>query len=178
MAIGQATRKGALATCLSFPSTRSSTRILGRKRVAVPPTPASPGPHSPVRSLRKQRSTRLQMNDGASLLESLPEDVLINVLCKVNHSDLKQLILVSKPNNTNIGCSTLFLQTIVAKERHFAYATPSAKSCFRDEQDDEQQWAPRQRRVAGRSRFGGKDLEGIAVNLAAAFDSLLSESEA
>ncbi|GJN11370.1 hypothetical protein PR202_ga29556 [Eleusine coracana subsp. coracana] len=169
MAIGQATRKGALATCLSFPSTRSSTRILGRKRVAVPPTPASPGPHSPVRSLRKQRSTRLQMNDGASILESLPEDLLINVLCKVNHSDLKQLILVSKPVSK---------ATIVAQEQHFAYATPSAKSSFRDDQDNDHQWAPRQRRVAGRSRFGGKDLEGIAVNLAAAFDSLLSESEA
>lgn len=80
-------------------------------------------------------------------------------------------------NNTNAGSWTLFLQTIVAKELHFAFATPSAKVGFRDEEcddDDERQWAPKQRRVAG--HLGGKDLAGIAVNLAAAFDSLISES--
>jgi hypothetical protein len=78
MAIGQGcTRKGALATCLSFPTTRSSTRTLGRKRVGVPPAPAGTGPHSPVRTLRKQRSTRQHMDDTVSLLESLPEDVLV-----------------------------------------------------------------------------------------------------
>ncbi|TVU38416.1 hypothetical protein EJB05_11799 [Eragrostis curvula] len=171
MAIGQAcTRKGALTTCLSFPSTRSSTRILGRKRVAVSPAPASPGPHSPVRALRKQRSTKLHMDDAVSLLESLPEDVLIKVLCKVNHSDLKQLLLVSKPVSE---------ATIVAKELHFAFATPSSKAGFRDEEcseDDERHWAPKQRRGAGRSRLSGKDMAGVATNLAAAFDSLLSEA--
>nr|UDP26502.1 F-box protein [Cynodon dactylon] len=169
MAIGSP-RKGALATCLSFPGTRSSTRILGRKRVAVPPTPASPAPHSPVRPLRKQRSTRLHKDGAVSLLESLPEDVLIKVLCKVSHGDLGQLLLVSKPVRE---------ATIVAKELHFSFATPSAKVGFRYEEcsdDDERQWAPyKQRKVAG--HLGGKDLAGIAVNLAAAFDSLMTESQ-
>lgn len=95
MAIGQAKTKSSLSTSLSFSC--SSTRILGRKRVAVSPAPPpSGGPHSPVRTLRKQRSTRLHMDDAVSLLESLPQDVLIKVLCKVNHSDLRPLLLVSK----------------------------------------------------------------------------------
>jgi len=174
MAIGQGctSKGGALATCLSFPTTRSSTRTLGRKRVAVPPAPAGTGPHSPVRTLRKQRSTRHHMDDTVSLLESLPEDVLIKVLCKVNHSDLRQLLLVSKPVSQ---------ATIVAKELHFAFATPTAKVGFRDEEcleEGELQWAPRprQRRVAGWSRLGGKDVAGIAVNLSVTFDRLLSEA--
>jgi hypothetical protein len=98
MAIGQGdARKGCLATSLSFSNCRSSTRILGRKRVAVSPAPGPRSPHSPVRTLRKQRSVRFHMDDAVSLLESLPQDVLIKVLCKVNHSDLRQLLLVSKP---------------------------------------------------------------------------------
>lgn len=173
MAIEQAcSRKSALATSLSFPCTRGGTRILGRKRVAVSPAPSSPGgPYSPVRALRKQRSTRLHMDGDVSLLESLPEDVLIKVLCKVNHSDLRQLFLVS---------TTVREATIVATEVHFAFATPSAKTGFRDEEcvddDDELQCAPKQRRVAGRSRPGGRDVAGISKNLAAAFDSLVSEA--
>ncbi|KAL6856069.1 hypothetical protein ACP4OV_018871 [Aristida adscensionis] len=171
MAIGHAeVRKGSLTTSLSFPNTRSSTRILGRKRVAVSPAPGSPGPHSPVRTLRKQRSTRLHMDDGVSLLESLPQDVLIKLLCKVNHSDLRQLLLVSKPVSE---------ATVVARELHFAFATPSAKAGFRDEDGGEEEdggpGAPRQRRVA-RSRLRGKELASVALNLEASFDSLLSEA--
>ncbi|KAL6657796.1 hypothetical protein ACP70R_005576 [Stipagrostis hirtigluma subsp. patula] len=170
MAIGQAeVRKGSLATSLSFPNTRSSTRILGRKRVAVSPTPGSSGPHSPVRTLRKQRSTRLHMDDAVSLLESLPQDVLIKLLCKVNHSDLRQLLLVSKPVSE---------ATVVARELHFKFATPSAKAAFRGEEGDELEdgpGAPEQHRVA-RSRLRGKNMASVAVNLAASFDSLLSEA--
>jgi hypothetical protein len=84
-------------------------------------------------------------------------------------------------NNADIDCSTLFLQTIVAKELHFAFATPTAKVGFSDEEcleEGELQWAPRprQRRVAGWSRLGGKDVAGIAVNLSVTFDRLLSEA--
>uniref|UniRef100_A0A453BB33 Uncharacterized protein n=1 Tax=Aegilops tauschii subsp. strangulata TaxID=200361 RepID=A0A453BB33_AEGTS len=76
MAIGQTMPKGSLATSLSFPSS-GSTRILGRKRVAVSPAPSPSGPHSPVRTLRKQRSIRFHMDDTICLLESLPQDVLV-----------------------------------------------------------------------------------------------------
>ncbi|CAN6219235.1 unnamed protein product [Urochloa humidicola] len=170
MAIGQGdAKKGTLATSLSFSNCRSSTRILGRKRVAVSPTPGSKTPHSPVRTLRKQRSVRFHMDDAVSLLESLPQDVLIKVLCKVNHSDLRQLLLVSKPVNE---------ATVVARELHFKFATPSSKAVFRGDDDgidEDGPGAPRQRRVA-RSRLRGKNLESIAVNLSASFESLLSEA--
>jgi len=69
------------------------------------------------------------------------------------------------------------LQTTVARELHFKFSTPSAKSVFRDEETgggDDGPGAPKQRRVA-RSRLRGKNLEGIAVNLSASFESLLSE---
>ncbi|RLN35495.1 hypothetical protein C2845_PM03G09760 [Panicum miliaceum] len=169
MAIGQGdARKGSLATSLSFSNCRSSTRILGRKRVAVSPAPGPRSPHSPARTLRKQRSVRFHLDDAVSLLESLPQDVLIKVLCKVNHSDLRQLLLVSKPVNE---------ATTVARELHFKFATPSSKAGFRGDEDGDDEdgpGAPRQRRVA-RSRLRGKNLESIAVNLSASFESLLSE---
>lgn len=165
MAIGQTMPpKGSLATSLSFPSS-GSTRILGRKRVAVSPAPIPSGPHSPVRTLRKQRSIRFHMDDTICLLESLPQDVLIKALCKVNHSDLKQLLLVSKPVSE---------ATVVAKELHFAFATPS-KAAVGDE-DDEGPGAPKQHRVA-RSRCRGKNLASVTVNLSASFSSLLSDPE-
>jgi len=81
MAIGQGdAKKGYLATSLSFSNCRSSTRIFGRKRVAVSPTPGSRSPHSPVRTLRKQRSVRFHMDDAVNLIESLPQDVLVIAL--------------------------------------------------------------------------------------------------
>uniref|UniRef100_A0ACD5YZ49 Uncharacterized protein n=1 Tax=Avena sativa TaxID=4498 RepID=A0ACD5YZ49_AVESA len=166
MAIGQNMPKGTLATSLSFPSS-GSTRILGRKRVAVSPAPSPSGPHSPVRTLRKQRSIRFHMDDTICLLESLPQDVLIKALCKVNHSDLKQLLLVSKPVSE---------ATVVAKELHFAFATPSKAAVGDDEDDDEGPGAPKQHRVA-RSRCRGKNLASVAVNLSESFSSMLSESE-
>lgn len=168
MAVGQSMPKGTLATSLSFPSS-GSTRILGRKRVAVSPAPSPSGPHSPVRALRKQRSIRFHMDDAVCLLESLPQDVLIKVLCKVNHSDLRQLLLVSKPVSE---------ATVVAKELHFAFATPSKAAAARDGEDDDDEGpgAPKQRRVA-RSRYGGKNLASVTVNLSESFSSLLSDPD-
>ncbi|KAL5196990.1 hypothetical protein ABZP36_000502 [Zizania latifolia] len=170
MAVGQAKPKITLATSLSFPSSSSSssTRILRRKRVAVSPAPVPSGPHSPVRTLRKQRSTRLHMDDTLNLVESLPQEILVKVMCKLNHSDLRQLLLVSKPVSE---------ATKVATELHFAFATPSCKAAFRGDEGGEEEecpGAPKQRRVA-RSRIRGKNLESITVDLSAAFDSLLSE---
>ncbi|KAF0905072.1 hypothetical protein E2562_000877 [Oryza meyeriana var. granulata] len=162
MAIGQAKTKSSLATSLSF-SSSGNTRIIGRKRVAVSPAPTPSGSHWPVRTLRKQRSTRLHMDDTISLLESLPQDVLIKVLCKVNHSDLRQLLLVSKQVSE---------ATVVAKEKHFAFATPSSKAAFRgrEEEEEEAPGAPKQHKVA-RSPIWGKNLAAISVNLFESFNS-------
>lgn len=160
-----------VATSLSFSNCRSSTRIIGRKRVAVSPTPGSRTPHSPSRTLRKQRSVRFHfhMDDAVNLLESLPLDVLIKILCKVNYSDLRHLLLVSKQVKE---------ATIYARELHFKFSTPSAKPVFRDEEagggDDTCPCAPKQHRAA-KSRLRGQNLERIAVNLSASYESMLPE---
>ena len=64
------------------------------------------------------------------------------------------------------------MQTVVAQELHFAFATPSKAAVGGD--DDEGPGAPKQHRVA-RSRYRGKDLASVAVNLSESFSSLLSE---
>uniref|UniRef100_A0A453BAS6 Uncharacterized protein n=1 Tax=Aegilops tauschii subsp. strangulata TaxID=200361 RepID=A0A453BAS6_AEGTS len=88
----------------------------------------------------------------------------VKVLCKVNHSDLRQLLLVSKPVSE---------ATVVAKELHFAFATPSKASADAEEEDDGP-GAPKQHRVA-RSRCRGMNLASVAVNLSESFSSLMSE---
>jgi hypothetical protein len=93
MAIGQSMPKGSLATSLSFPSS-GSTRILGRKRVAVSPAPSPSGPHSPVRALRKQRSIRFHMDDTVCLLESLPQDVLVRTATRYSLLFLPKLLVL------------------------------------------------------------------------------------
>ncbi|KAG8080124.1 hypothetical protein GUJ93_ZPchr0007g3593 [Zizania palustris] len=166
MAIGQTKSKITFTTSLSFSSSSSSsTSILRRKRVAVSTVPIPSGPHSPVRTLRKQRSTRLHMDedDTVSLLESLPQEILVKLLCKVNHSDLKHLLLVSKPVSK---------ATTMARELHFAFATPSSKIVFGVDENSEEEggpWAPKQYRVA-RSRIQDKNLASITVNLSTSFD--------
>ncbi|KAG1368198.1 putative F-box protein SKIP27 [Cocos nucifera] len=102
--------------------------------------------------------------ERSNRLESLPQDVLVRILCKVNHSDLKQLLLVSK---------IVHGATSIAKEMHFAFSTPSSKPVFRREGNmgdidlevcEEAPNAPKQRRVA-KSRLGRKTLSSIAVAL-------------
>ncbi|CAN1147586.1 F-box protein SKIP27 [Linum perenne] len=55
-------------------------------------------------------------------LHNLPQDLLIKILCGVNHEDLKQLLLVSKPFTE---------ATSIAKRLHFAYSTPTKVRAFR-----------------------------------------------
>lgn len=170
MAIGQGDeKKGSLARSLSCSNCGSGAIIFGRKRVAVSPTPGSRSPHSPTRTLRKQRSVRFHMeDDGANLFNQLSLDVLVMIFCKVNHSDLRNLLLTSK---------SVKEATILAREQHFKFSTPPAKSGFRDEEtaagddDDEGPGAPKQHRVA-RSRLGDTNLSSIAVNLSASFEQM------
>jgi hypothetical protein len=70
------------------------------------------------------------------------------------------------------------VQTVVAKELHFAFATPSKAAAARDGEDDDDEGpgAPKQRRVA-RSRYGGKNLASVTVNLSESFSSLLSDPD-
>ncbi|XP_010473341.1 PREDICTED: F-box protein At1g61340-like [Camelina sativa] len=54
-------------------------------------------------------------------LEDLPQDILVRIICGVDHEDLKQLFQVSK---------TIKEATSIAKELHFAYSTPRKTSSF------------------------------------------------
>ena len=64
-----------------------------------------------------------------SILESLPQDILIRILCGVDHDDLKQLFHVSR---------TIRDATIKTRKSHFAYSTPSKVLVFRDSLDWEE----------------------------------------
>ncbi|XP_057962979.1 uncharacterized protein LOC131154310 [Malania oleifera] len=53
-----------------------------------------------------------------SVLEGLPQDILVRILCWTSHDDLEQLFHVSK---------AIREATLIAKRLHFAYSTPPPK---------------------------------------------------
>ena len=94
----------------------------------------------------------------------MPQDILIRILCGVDHDDLKQLFHVS---------STIRDATIMTRKSHFAYSTPSKVLVFRDSLDWEELSsfeelqipnAPKQSR-RGRSRLKGKPSFAAALFL-------------
>ncbi|XP_042486871.1 F-box protein At1g61340-like [Macadamia integrifolia] len=138
------------------------TRAMGRKRIivsnrtAMETLPFSSNFRTPSKRRQGMRTIR---DDEKSLLEALPEDILVRILCCVYHDDLKQLIQVSK-----------FVRdaTLVAKQSHFAYSTPRAKisslSSDLEHYSPEAPNAPRQQRCP-RSRISRKKLSDISVAL-------------
>ncbi|KAJ0966019.1 hypothetical protein J5N97_027157 [Dioscorea zingiberensis] len=135
------------------------TSILGRKRVVVLSSLVEDsGFASPVSTKLQKRRCRRSPMEGLNHLEALPKDILIRILCKVGHSDLRQLFQVSKAVQE---------ATLIAKELHFAFSTP-LKSMNRGGSDLEQGIetpnAPKQHRIA-KSRIDGKKLASIAVAL-------------
>ncbi|KAK1368516.1 putative Heteroproteinous nuclear ribonucleoprotein U-like protein 1 [Heracleum sosnowskyi] len=96
------------------------------------------------------------MSSEKSVIEALPQDILIRILCGVEHDDLKRLFYVSK---------SIRAATVIAKQWHFAYSTPTKKLIFKDpvkfeNSDDayelEAPNAPKQSRNS-RSRLNGKN---------------------
>ncbi|KAL8107884.1 F-box protein At1g61340-like [Apium graveolens] len=94
------------------------------------------------------------MGSEKSLIEALPQDILIKILCGVEHDDLKRLFYVSK---------SIRAATVIAKQWHFAYNTPTKKLIFKnpvkfENSDDvyelEAPNAPKQSRIS-RSRLNG-----------------------
>ncbi|KAJ1388097.1 F-box-like domain superfamily [Sesbania bispinosa] len=144
----------------------SYTRALGRKRVVVSNNvEASPLDSSPVMTpLKRVCSGRITINEERSRLEALPLDILIRVLCGVDHEDLKQLLLVSK---------TIREATEIAKKLHFEYSTPKKKIfAFRtplDLQEDgsgfQEIETPKAPLRKSKSRLSGRNLAGISVAL-------------
>lgn len=105
-------------------------------------------------------------SSSISVLEALPQEILIKVICGVNHGDLEQLFLVSK---------TVREAAIVAKKSHFAYSTPSKTKAFRNSidllndplelEDIKAPNAPKQARKLNRPRLSKKKLSDISVVL-------------
>ncbi|CAH8273218.1 unnamed protein product [Arabidopsis lyrata] len=133
------------------------TRGLGRKRILI--------------SKSNSNSDRARANDSSpeankSLLETLHQDILIRVLCHVDHEDLATLKRVSK---------TIRKAVIEAKKSHFDFSTPKKRLPFRDailvleedsdssNQDDEMEPpnAPIRRRIINRE----SDLSKISMVL-------------
>ncbi|XP_042519778.1 F-box protein SKIP27-like [Macadamia integrifolia] len=141
------------------------TRAMGRKRIVVSNYVESLTPSSHFRTPSKRRLNMVRNKDDSekSLLEALPQDILVRVLCFVDHDDLKQLIQVSKPVRD---------ATLIAKQSHFAYSTPRAKripglrtlSSDLELESPEAPNAPEQKRGA-KSRISGKKLSEISVAL-------------
>ncbi|BFG27654.1 F-box protein [Prunus yedoensis var. nudiflora] len=146
------------------------TRALGRKRIGISNNgEASPTDSYPSTPLKKQRSGKLIWDSETSALEALPQEILIKIVCGVRHEDLKQLFHVSKPIRE---------ATLIAKQWHFAYSTPSKTPAFRtaidfssDDMDEiEAPNAPKQWREQHRQLPSRKKLAEISVNLFASWD--------
>ncbi|MBA0623341.1 hypothetical protein Godav_008812 [Gossypium davidsonii] len=112
---------------------------LGRKRVGISNEMED---FSPLDSsaaklplLKRQCSERIVMMvtfddyHEKSSLESLPQDLLIRIICGVDHEDLKRLLIVSK---------SIREATVIAKQLHFAYSTPTKVKAFRTSIDFEE----------------------------------------
>ncbi|XP_062023525.1 F-box protein SKIP27-like [Rosa rugosa] len=161
MALGKNCRSSSLKCSFSSGGggEEGFVRALGRKRIEIPDA----GPKTP---LKKQRSEcfafDFDFEGESSKLEALPREILIKILCGVDHEDLKQLFSVSK---------AIREATLIAKQLHFVYSTPRKIPAFRtkidfsesnDELDEiEAPNAPRLHRELP-SR---KKLEEISVNL-------------
>ncbi|KAJ4980963.1 hypothetical protein NE237_031800 [Protea cynaroides] len=132
------------------------TRTIGRKRITLSNRLA-------MEMLPRISHCRSPSKIEKSLLEALPQEILIRILCCVDHDDLKQLMLVSKLIRDT---------TLIAKKSHFTYSTPRAKiSGLRSSGSDlehdclEAPNAPKQRKKCPRSRISRKKLSDISVAL-------------
>ncbi|KAL5772548.1 hypothetical protein ACOSP7_012153 [Xanthoceras sorbifolium] len=145
------------------------TRGMGRKRILISnvgDTSTSPDSEISRTPLKRQCSARMVdlESDERFSLESFPQDILIRIISGVNHEDLKQLFHVSK---------AIREATLIAKEQHFAFSTPTKTRVFRSfidfqepsEMDEmEAPNAPKQFR-AHKSRISREKLAGISVSL-------------
>ncbi|KAG2262231.1 hypothetical protein Bca4012_013118 [Brassica carinata] len=143
-------------------------RGFGRKRVLVSDTGDSIFT-SPVRKISSKKLCEKASSASCQSreLEDLHLDILVRIICGVEHEDLKQLFHVSK---------TVREATLIAKQSHFAYSTPRKTSVFQhskfgldkpfglgddDNYEIEAPGAPLQRRY----RFRNKDNSGVSVAL-------------
>lgn len=156
--------------------TKSLSFSLGRKRVLISRNSCTLEEFvADFESLAPMKRRCGEQNDeqieqvsrrNSSLLEALPQEILIKVVCGVDHDDLKQLINVSK---------TIRDATVIAKQLHFAFSTPSKTKVFRnsidllnnpmDFDECEAPNAPKQVRRTNRPRISEKKLEDVSIAL-------------
>ncbi|KAG6471450.1 hypothetical protein ZIOFF_068892 [Zingiber officinale] len=163
-----------------------STSSLGRKRVGLSKSVHLANLSSPCGSSSSKKLCTMSTMEQSIHLETLPQDVLVRILSKVDHGDLMQLLFVSKTVNQAVGLTPLRLlslyklpnstianlildtsiQTTIAKEMHFALRTPISKPVFKDNVDGSEAApnAPMQHRVA-RSRLHAINRSSIVVVL-------------
>ncbi|XP_042445289.1 F-box protein At1g61340-like [Zingiber officinale] len=134
-----------------------STSSLGRKRVGLSKSVHLANLSSPCGSSSSKKLCTMSTMEQSIHLETLPQDVLVRILSKVDHGDLMQLLFVSKTVNQ---------ATTIAKEMHFALRTPISKPVFKDNVDGSEAApnAPMQHRVA-RSRLHAINRSSIVVVL-------------
>ncbi|KAL9243567.1 hypothetical protein vseg_017439 [Gypsophila vaccaria] len=123
---------------------------------------------TPMKKLCSSQNNLKNDSFSINLLETLPLELLIKIICGVHHEDLKQLIYVSK---------TIRDAAIIAKNCHFAYSTPLKTKAFRNTKigllndnvqnstEFEPPNAPKQVRKMNRTRLDRKTLGRIAVAL-------------
>lgn len=97
-----------------------------------------------------------------SAVEDLPQELLIKILCGVEHDDLKRLFFVSK---------AIREASLIAKQSHFAYSTPRKTVGFQNAEpfgelieEIEAPNAPKQSRVP-KHRLSAKKLSDLSVAL-------------
>ncbi|KAK4491684.1 hypothetical protein RD792_002450 [Penstemon davidsonii] len=133
----------------------------GRKRVALSMEYKDDNYCIPNTPLKKQIFEDSFSCAQKCSLEDLPQEILIRILCGVEHDDLKRLFFVSKAMRE---------ATLIAKQSHFAYSTPRKTISFRnvddfgDYNDVKTPNAPKVSRVP-RARLSAKKLTDVSVNL-------------
>lgn len=142
--------------CESYGSGLVRSGSFGRKRVTVDVD------FSPTTPMKKVCSHSSFFNYEKSPIEDLPQDILIKIVCGVDHDDLKTLFHVSRAMRE---------AALIAKRWHFEYATPKKTICFKNAIEDlgvfndvEAPNAPRQLKVR-KLRLSRKKLADLSVNL-------------
>ncbi|XP_004233817.1 F-box protein At1g61340 [Solanum lycopersicum] len=147
--------------CGSYGSGLVRSSSFGRKRVIVDVD------FSSTIHMKKVCSHNSFFNHEKSPIEDLPQDILIRVLCGVDHDDLKRLYHVSR---------AIREATVIAKKLHFEYATPRKTVGFKNAIDDSGEFndieapnTPRQLKVR-KLRLSKKKIADISVALFASED--------
>ncbi|KAK8961755.1 F-box protein [Platanthera guangdongensis] len=109
--------------------------------------------NSPV--LNRLNDELIRGFDESNVLESLPQEIVVHILTKLRHCDLKHTLLVSKLINE---------AAIVARESHFLFSTPSKKPVFRSGSELTDSEAPNAPKASKQRRARQQRARGARIN--------------